>query len=47
MSIMDGFKFGVGFALGQACLLILIKELTVACDRGVEILKEMESKENE
>lgn len=47
MSIMDGFKFGIGVTLGYAFMVVLVKELTVACEKGIEILKEMEPMKDE
>ena len=49
MSILDGFKLGIGATLGYAFMVVLVKELTKACDKGIEILKEKEAeaKENE
>lgn len=33
MSIKDGFKFGIGYALGQAFLLVLAKSIVAAVEK--------------
>lgn len=46
MSIKDGFKFGIGYILGQAFMVALAKGVIMVCERGLKEL-EAESKENE
>ena len=44
MKVIDGFKFGVGYILGQAVMVALAKGVIKACENG---LKDMEDKAKE
>lgn len=46
MSIKDGFKFGIGYILGQAFMVALAKGVIMVCEKGLKDM-ETENKENE
>lgn len=47
MTVKDGFKFGVGYILGQAFMVALAKAVINVCENGIDALEEKESEENE
>lgn len=47
MTIRDGFKFGIGFVLGKAFMVVLAKGIIKACENGIDALEEKKSNENE
>lgn len=44
MKVIDGFKFGVGYILGQAVMVVLAKRVI---EIGEKCLKDMEDKAKE
>ncbi len=44
MGIKDGFKFGIGYVLGQAVMVVLAKGVIKACEKS---LKDIEDEANE
>ena len=46
MSIKDGFKFGIGYVLGQAVMVVLAKGIIKVCEKSLNEMK-VENDENE
>lgn len=43
MKIIDGFKFGIGYILGQAIVVALAEGVMKVCEKGLETIEKEEN----